>query len=212
MKLENLKMHQMEVIDMVEDKNIEYITEQEAKNLKELFAKHLKSYKEKDASVSDTEWLEKLFKSELPEIEEEVAKHDAEEILEAIDEFDDNLKSLNEAAQKGISKENWLVDKIQEASVGMAVNEYGQALQSLDDVLYLKNMELAEALQRSIDGHIKMSPNLDGNIAENMIAKTIPPVIACVREILERSIRAKQQPSVLRPDDDAGVKRIVVCI
>ena len=33
-------------------------------------------------------------------------------------------------------------------------------------------MELADALQRSTDGQIKMSPNLDGNIAENVIAKT----------------------------------------
>ena len=54
----------------------------------------------------------------------------------------------------------------------MSVNEYGEVLQSIDDMLYCKNMELAEALQRSSDGHIKMSPNLDGNIAENMIAKT----------------------------------------
>lgn len=172
MKLENLKMHRNEVIDMEENKSKEYINEQEARTLKELFAKYLKSYKEKDVSVSDKEWLEQLFKSELPEVKEEEAKHDAEEIVDAIKEFDGNLRSLNEAAQKGVSKESWLADKIQESSVGMAVSEYGQVLQSMDDMLYLKNMELADALQRSTDGQIKMSPNLDGNIAENMIAKT----------------------------------------
>jgi len=157
---------------MEENKSKEYINEQEARTLKELFAKYLRLYKEKDVSVSDKEWLEQLFKSELPEVKEEEAKHDAEEIVDAIKEFDGNLRSLNEAAQKGVSKESWLADKIQESSVGMAVSEYGQVLQSMDDMLYLKNMELAEALQRSTDGQIKMSPNLDGNIAENMIAKT----------------------------------------
>jgi len=172
MKLENLKMHQNEVIDMEENKSKEYINEQEARTIKELFAKYLRSYKEKDVSVSDKEWLEQLFKSELPEVKEEEAKHDAEEIVDAIKEFDGNLRSLNEAAQKGVSKESWLAEKIQESSVGMAVNEYGQVLQSMDDMLYLKNMELADALQRSTDGQIKMSPNLDGNIAENVIAKT----------------------------------------
>lgn len=172
MKPENLKTHLNEVIDMEEYKSKEYINEQEARTLKELFAKYLKSYKEKDVSISDKEWLEQLFKSELPEVKEEEAKHDAEEIVDAIKEFDGNLKSVNEAAQKGVSKENWLAEKMQEASVGMAVNEYGQVLQSMDDILYLKNMELADALQRTTDGHIKMSPNLDGNIAENMIAKT----------------------------------------
>lgn len=174
MKSENLKMHLdlNEVIDMETDKRKEYITEQEFRILKELYAKHLKKYKEKDESVSYKEWLEQLFKSELPEIQEEEAKLDAEEIVDAIEEFDGNLKSVNEAAQKGISKESWLADKIQETSVGMSVNEYGKALQSMDDMLYQKNMELADALQRTTDGHIKMSPNLDGNIAENLIAKT----------------------------------------
>lgn len=172
MKLENLKMHQNKVIDMEENKSKEYIYEEEARIIKELFAKYLRSYKEKDVSVSDKEWLEQLFKSELPEVREEEAKHDAEEIVDAIKEFDGNLRSLNEAAQKGVSKESWLAEKIQESSVGMAINEYGQVLQSMDDMLYLKNMELADALQRSTDGQIKMSPNLDGNIAENMIAKT----------------------------------------
>ena len=172
MKPENLKMHLNEVIDMETNKSKEYITEQESRTLKELFAKHLKLYKEKDASVSDKEWLEQLFKSELPEIQEKEAKLDAAEIVDAIEKFDGNLKSVSEAAQKGVSKESWLADKIQESSIGMAVNEYGKALQSMDDILYQKNMELADALQRSTDGHIKMSPNLDGNIAENMIAKT----------------------------------------
>lgn len=172
MKAENLKMHQNEVIDMEDNKIKEFMNEQEAKTVKELFAKYLKLYKEKDESVSDKEWLEQLFKNELPDVNEEDTKRDAEEIVYAIKEFDGNLKSVNEAAQTGISKERWLAEKMQEASVGMAVNEYGQVLQSMDDILYLKNMELADALQRSADGHIKMSPNLDGNIAENMIAKT----------------------------------------
>lgn len=150
----------------------EYISEREAKTVKELFKKYLKSYKEKDVSVTDKEWLEQLFKTELSEVTDEEAKQDAEEIIESIKVFDSNLQSVNEAATRGISKESWLADKMQEASVGMAVNEYGQVLQSMDNILYQKNMELADALQRSTDGHIKMSPNLDGNIAENMIAQT----------------------------------------
>ena len=157
---------------MNEEQPREYISEKDAKTVKELFAKYLKSYKEKDESMSDKEWLEQLFKTELPEISDEEAQKDAEEVVEAIDCFDENLGSVNEAAKNGVSKENWLANKIQEASVGMAVNEYGQVLQSMDDMLYQKNMELADALSRASDGHIMMSPNLDGNIAEHMIAKS----------------------------------------
>lgn len=181
MKPENLRMHQNKVEIMEENKNQEimneertreYISEKEAKTVKELFSQYLKSYKEKDESMSDKEWLEQMFKTELPEISEEEAEKDAEEVVEAIEVFDENLESVNEAAKNGVSKESWLANKIQEASVGMAVNEYGQVLQSMDNMLYQKNMELADALSRASDGHIMMSPNLDGNIAEHMIAKS----------------------------------------
>lgn len=53
-----------------------------------------------------------------------------------------------------------LADKIQEVSVGMAVNEYGKTLQQMDNVLYAKNAELADALSRSADGHIMMKSEL----------------------------------------------------
>lgn len=148
------------------------MSEQEAKVIKELFVKYLKSYKEKGDLISDKQWLKQLFITEIHGISEEEAEKEAGEIIGSIDSFDDNLKSIDEAGQNGISKERWLADKIQQSSIQMSVNEYGEVLQLIDDMLYCKNMELAEALQRSSDGHIKMSPNLDGNIAENMIAKT----------------------------------------
>ena len=189
MKLENLKMRQDEVRsmddqnkDVVEEakeqlmnETTEYITEKEAKTVKEMFQKYLKSYKEKDPSMTDKEWLEWLFKTEIPETTAEEAKADAEEIVESIRTFDDNLASINEAAKQGVSKESWLADKIQEASVGMSVQEYGRKLQAFDDILHLKNAELADALTVAGDGEIRrmnMNPNLDGILAENMIAKT----------------------------------------
>lgn len=151
----------------------EYITEKEARTVKELFRKNLKSYKEKDLSMTDQEWLEQLFNRELSGvISPEEAKQDAAEITKAIGDYDENLKSVNEAAENGISKERWLAGKVEEASAGMAVGEYGKTLQSIDDMLSQKNAELAEVLSRSADGHIKMSRNLDGNIAEHMIANT----------------------------------------
>lgn len=158
--------------ELQENQSVEYITEKEARTVKEMFKKYLQDYKEKPEGMTDKEWLERLFKQELPELSAEEAAHDAEEVVEAIKTFDENLESVNVAAQKGVSKERWLADKIQEASVGMSVAEYGHTLQAMDDMLYQQNMDLAEALQRSTDGHIKMSPNLDGNIAEHMIAKT----------------------------------------
>ncbi len=156
----------------MEEKREEFLTEKEALIVKELFKEYLKSYKEKDPYMTDQEWLKQLFKSEFPEMKEDEIKQESEEITTAIQIFDKNLESCTEASKKGVSKERWLADKIQEASVGMAINEYGKTLQQMDNVLYAKNAELADALSRNADGHIMMSPNLDGNIAENMIAKT----------------------------------------
>lgn len=150
----------------------EYLSEDEAKSVKDLFKKYLKKYKEKDPEMSDQEWLSQLFNEELPEVSEEEAEEDAKEIVEGIAEFDNNLKSCNEAVQNGISKEKWLENKIEEASVGISAVEYGRTLETIDSLLYEKNIELADALSRSKDGNIMMSRNLDGNIAENMIANT----------------------------------------
>lgn len=162
----------MEENEVKENKEQEYLSEEEARSVKDLFKRYLKQYKEKAPEMTDQEWLEQLFKKELPEMKPEEARQESEEICESIKVFDDNLASCNKAAKNGISKESWLADKIQEASVGMAVNEYGRTLQQLDDVLYAKNAELADALSRNSDGHIMMSPNLDGNIAEHMLAKS----------------------------------------
>lgn len=150
----------------------EYITEIEAKSFIRLFQQNLKSYKGKELSMTDEEWMTQLFKREIKGTTDEEAIENAKEIIAVLHEYDENLKSVNEAAQSGKSKERWLADKVQEMAVGMAINEYGQILQLMDDILYQKNIEIMDALSRAKDGHIMMSPNLDGNIAENLIAKT----------------------------------------
>lgn len=164
-------MHLSEV-RILKSERLEYLLEEEGKAIKESFARYLNLYKEKEESTTDKEWLEQLFRDELPQLDEEEIKRDSLDIIESIEEFDKNLESVNDAATQGISKERWLANRIQETSIGMSINEYGQLLQVTDDYLYHKNIELAEALKRSSDGNIKMNPNLDGNIAEYLIAKT----------------------------------------
>ena len=161
--------------DSVLQESAEYITEKEARAVKELFQKYLKSYKEKESSMTDKEWLEQLFVKEIPQKSKDEASQEAEEIVETIQTYDKNLASVNEAASKGVSSEAWLADKIQEASVGVSVQEFGRRLQGFDDILYTKNAELAEALTVAGDGEIRRvnrNPNLDGILAENLTAKT----------------------------------------
>lgn len=157
------------------DSEREYITEEETKSVFRLFKKCLRSYKAKDATLTDEQWLAQWFRAELPEITPEQAQKDAAEIVESIDTYNDNLRSVNEAARNGVSKERWLADKLQEASVGVSVNEFGQRLAGIDNALTRANADLANRLSVSVDGNISrvnMNPNLDGIIAEEMVAGT----------------------------------------
>lgn len=148
------------------------ITEVQASEVRELLSANLQDYKAKGTEISDKKWLENLFIREIPDITKGEAEAKADEILKSIDVFDSNLKSVNEAYENGISKEKWLADKIEEYSVGLSVNQYGQKLEMINQSMYQANMELYDALHRVSDGGAKMSLNLDGNIAEHMIAKT----------------------------------------
>lgn len=154
------------------DEETDFLKEQEAKEFKKLLSKCIKSYKVKEKDVSDKVWLKNLFKEEVPEMTEEEVETSSSDIVNSIDEFDRNLVSINEASENGVSKESWLVNKVQESAEGMSINEYGRTLHEIDEFLYKRNAELHEALLRNSDGNIKMSRNLDGNIAENMIAKS----------------------------------------
>ena len=100
------------------------------------------------------------------------AEKEAIQILDSLHESEQNLDSLEKAAQQGTSKESWLSNKLQESAIGMSAEQYSASLRQADEILYQNNQELSEALSRASDGHIMMSPNLDGNIAEHMVART----------------------------------------
>ena len=151
----------------------EYITEKEAKTFFSMFRKYWKEYKQKDPAMTNQEWLEQLLRREIPEMSEEEVKENAAEMVDSVQTFDENMTSIHEAAQHGTSKEHWLGKKLEEVPAGMSAQAYGAQLQEFDDLLAQANEELADAVTRSADGHIKMSQNLDGNLAEEMLAKTL---------------------------------------
>jgi rRNA maturation endonuclease Nob1 len=150
----------------------EGLTEKQSVEFKNLITGFVKSYEIKDENITDEKWLISKLKQELPNMSDEQLNDDVHEIISSIEAFNSNIASINEASEKGISKESWLASKLQEASVGMSINEYGKTLQKMDDILAIKNNEMREALSRNSDGNIKMSRNMDGNIAEHMLAKT----------------------------------------
>ena len=157
---------------MIENTGIQFdnLTEKEAKEFKLLLSKFIKSYSQKDSSVSDKDWLKQQFKEEL-EIEDEKAEEMASETVDAIHEYDDNLKSVNESASKGINKEQWLANKIANAATGVSVIQHGEYLNQINNSLTNANAQMLRTVTTKA-GEISQCKNLDGFIAEQFHVNT----------------------------------------
>lgn len=146
----------------------EELTEKEAKEFKKLLTKFVKSYSKKAEGVSDKDWLKQQFIQELPDLTEEQADKLARETVESIKEYDENLKSINDAAKQGVSKEQWMANNIAKASSGVSVIEQGIYLTSIDNALSNANAQMRDVITTKASDHTVISNcmNLDGFIAE----------------------------------------------
>ena len=145
--------------------NLEGLSEQEAKEFKKLLTKFMKSYSAREQGVSDVEWLAGEFKAHMPEISDEEAKKMAEDTVDSVKEYDENLASLNAECKQGKSKEQWFADKVAKASSGMAVVDYGSYLDTVNTAIENANAQMLRTVTTNA-GEINQSFNLDGFIAE----------------------------------------------
>lgn len=143
----------------------EGMTETEAKAFKILLTKFIQSYSKKNGSMSDKEWLKMLFKEELPHLSDEQAEQFAHDTVESIKDYNANYSSVNDAASRGTSKEQWLAEQIAKASAGVSVIQHGEYLSSIDKALTNGNAQMMRTVLTKA-GKISQAYNLDGFIAE----------------------------------------------
>lgn len=157
----------------MEEKEImfEEFNKDDAIKLKRLLSSFIKSYANKSESVKDEEWLGLEFRKELPDYTDDEIKKLVKECVESIQEFDDNLKSVNDEAKNGKSKEQWLASKIAQAETGVSVIQYGEYLNSINDSLTNANAQMLRTITTK-SGEISRSYNLDGFIAEQFHVNT----------------------------------------
>lgn len=129
------------------------------------------SYSNKDQATSEEDWIEEELKKQLPNLQQEEVVTIRKEIVQAIESHHYTQSSLKSAIEKGVSKEKWFYDKIQEATVGMEVSKVGQYLQEIDNVIATANQQMHKMIT-NLDGSINMNPNLDGFIFEQHHANT----------------------------------------
>lgn len=143
---------------------IEGFTEKEAKEIGEIFTRFLKNYKQNPQRDME-EWLSEQIQVELPEKSVEESIQIAKEIKESIEEYDKDLANLTKSCKKGITKESWFADKLQDSAKGMSVNQFGDYLSEIDQNLAYSNQQMRNVILKN-DQEINQCLNLDGFIAE----------------------------------------------
>ena len=175
---------------MVERMELEGVTEVEAKEVKEILARFLKAYKDSGENKKNFEWLEEQLGEELPDKTDEEIKEIKEEIVNTIREYDEDLEDLNDAVKQGKTKEKWFADRLEKSAKGVAVNNYGNYLQQINNSLEAANEMMIDTVLTN-SGEISKNINLDGFIAEQYHVNTFN-----ARAVLEKS---QFRAEVLKP-------------
>lgn len=143
---------------------IEGFTEEEIREVYQIFLRLIKKYKE-NPNRETTEWLADQLAAELPDKGEKEISKMAEEIVETIKEYGNDLDDLNQKCRSGRTKEEWLKEKILDGAKGVSVNRLGDYLNEIDRNLTNANAQMARTVLRA-DGEVNQNVNLDGFIAE----------------------------------------------
>ena len=149
------------------DSDIVNLNDNTAKEVSKLIRKFVSSYTQKPNELDDKEWLKNELKSELSYLSDEEAEKLSEECFSEIKNYDNNLKSLQDAVKSGESKESWFNRKSKEAASGMSVNEFGEYLKAVDETISISNLQMHDVVINTRGNQqISKNMNLDGFIAE----------------------------------------------
>lgn len=144
---------------------VDGLTVREAEEVREIWKRFLAAYKESGEEQEEFAWLEMQLEQELPEKPKEEIQKMKEEIVASVREYDADLQDMTRQVESGRTKERWFADRLEEAAKGVAVNEYGNYLNKINEAMDEANVQMMRTVLRQ-DGGIKECINLDGFIAE----------------------------------------------
>lgn len=111
------------------------------------------------------EYLHGKFRGYLPEKSEEEISSYVADIIDSVKTSNNNLKSLNEAHQRGVSSEYWFAKETQKTVAHLSEKEQVTYFNILDQAIHESNVKMFNAITTQ-SSNINMNPNLDGFIAE----------------------------------------------
>ena len=114
-----------------------------AEQIAPLMGRFMKAYAESEQD-GETEWLDAPLKEAMPERSDDEIQNIRKEIHASVTKWDADMESIHEACAEGKTKEEWLEGKLQEATIGVNVADYGEYLAEANTGLHLANQEAIE--------------------------------------------------------------------
>ncbi len=150
---------------------LEGLSEKEVKELSAIMNRFMAAYHKRAPECSEYEWLRSCYRAELPKWSDDQIEELTKETISSIEEYNNNLASAEKAAKQGISSEKWFASKMEEASKGVAINEFGNHLATIDETLMNANAQMMRTVTTNA-GDVSQCFNLDGFIAEQQHVNT----------------------------------------
>jgi len=143
------------------------INEDQKSKTSNIIKEFIQSYRKKPTDHSDIDWLKKEFKR-YPDIWEHADESDsvALDIVNNIGEFNQSRESLDAHLNKGMSRNNWLAGKIEQAAKVNGVKNLTEYSTEIESAIKTANENNTRLIFRN-DGELNKQLNLDGFIAEH---------------------------------------------
>lgn len=141
------------------------IVENDAKELKQLQQRFIKSFIDNKDKLDIGQWLTTELKDNLPEKSELEIKEISNEIIETIKINEEKQKSLAKAIENGRSKESWFASNLKQSTSHMTNSQTAEYLHELDKAIKDSNQAMYDTITTK-SGAINQNFNLDGFIAE----------------------------------------------
>lgn len=88
-----------------------------------IFEDFLQSYLEKDAGISDKDWLKEKLKQESLNLTDEALEKLSSELAGGVESFNETIASIDNGRKQGQDAEAWLATKAEESTKNVTVDE-----------------------------------------------------------------------------------------
>lgn len=106
----------------------------------------LSSYLNKSAETTTLDWLKNNMTKYLPDTAAKIIDEISDEVIDCVDEFNNNMRSLEENSRQGRTNEQWMQSQLKELP-NKDMNETGEYLSQVERALAAGNQTVESAMK-----------------------------------------------------------------